>query len=565
MLSSLHIENIAVIKQADIDFTEGFNVLTGETGAGKSILIDSINLLLGARPSKDMIRSGENRAVVSALFTDVALPLSHLPETVDIAPDEDGCLYVSRIIGIDGKSQTKCNGRTIPVSLQKELMPYLINIHGQNDNRLLMSPVMHIDYLDSYAGNTELLAEYTVCYRAMEDCRRRMLVLKRDEREKARLLELLRYQVSDIDAAKLKPGEEEELEARREKVKNAEKIQKQTRLIARALYRSEKSLPAYELVKKAITALQAVSSYVPDSDSYLEKLTAMTYDLEEIGLAVADIAESEYDDPDAELDRIETRLDQIAKLERKYGSDIEEVLAFRERAAKELSDIELSDEKLEDLRLELVTLEKQATELAGRLTAARRKAADTLEKSVVSELAYLEMPKVRFRVEIRRPVEENGKPHFSRHGLDEVEFMFSANPGEPLKPMAKIASGGELSRIMLALKTVNMADVAGETMIFDEIDTGVSGKTSQKIGMRLRKLASHHQVICVTHAAQIAAEAHAQYLIRKTEIEGRVETTVSPLEREGRIRELARIMGGVNITDKLLSSAAEMLDSAGRE
>lgn len=565
MLSSLHIENIAVIKKADIDLTDGFNVLTGETGAGKSILIDSINLLLGARPTKELIRSGETRAVVAALFTDVEKVLARLPDAFDITPDEDGCLYLTRSIDLDGKAQTKCNGRTIPVSLQKELMPYFIRIHGQNDNRLLMSSTMHIDYLDSYAGNGDLLSEYEVCYQAMEDCRRRMQALKHDEREKARLLELLRYQVSDIDAAKLRIGEEEELEAKREKVKNAEKIQKQTRLITRALYRNEKSLSAYELVKKAITALNAVSAYVPEADAYLERLTAVSYVLEEIGLAVADIAESEYDDPDAEIDRIEARLDQIGKLERKYGSDIEEILAFRERAAAELADIELSDERLEDLRLEFMSLEKKATELAMRLTDARKRSAEMLEKGVVSELAYLEMPKVRFRVDIRRTTEENGKLRFHRRGTDEVEFLFSANPGEPLKPLAKIASGGELSRIMLALKSVNAMDAQGETLIFDEIDTGVSGKTSQKIGMRLRRLAKHNQVICVTHAAQIAAEAHSQYLIQKRETEGRVETTVTALDHEGRIRELARIMGGVNITDKLLSSAAEMLDSVNDE
>jgi DNA repair protein RecN (Recombination protein N) len=264
------------------------------------------------------------------------------------------------------------------------------------------------------------------------------------------------------------------------------------------------------------------------------------------------------------MDRIETRLEQIAKLERKYGSDIIEILAFRDRAAEELSEIEDADERLEDYKIELAGYVKEATRLAAELTASRKAAAKTLEDGVVAELAYLEMPKVRFRVDIRRSADSDGKAKLNWHGADEVEFLLSANPGEPLKSLAKIASGGELSRIMLALKSVNAADSEGETLIFDEIDTGVSGKTSQKIGMRLRKLAEHNQVICVTHAAQIAAEAHAQYLIRKSEHEGRVETTVTPLDREGRIHELARIMGGVHITDTLLSSAAEMLDSAGK-
>lgn len=564
MLSSLHIENIAVIKRADIDWERGFCVLTGETGAGKSILIDALGLILGARPSKEIIRSGETKATVSALFTDLDKPLSRLPESLDVVPDEEGCLYVTRTVDLDGKAQTKLNGRTIPVSLQRELMSYLINIHGQGDNRILLSNAAQLDYLDSYAGNRELLVDYGEVYEKMEECRCRIVALARDEREKARMVELLRYQVTDIDAAKLKDGEEEELEARRETVKNAEKIQKQARLITKALYRNEKALPAYELIKKAITAMTSIADYVPHAEQSIEKLTAMAYELEDIGLTVSDIAEKEYEDPDTERDRIETRLDQIAKLKRKYGSDIAEILAFRDRAAKELAEIEQSDVLLEDYKLEFVGYVKQATDLAEKLTVARKNAAQALEESVVAELAYLEMPKVRFCVNVRRATDANGKLKFNRYGADDVEFLLSANPGEPLKPLAKIASGGELSRIMLALKSVNAADSEGETLIFDEIDTGVSGKTSQKIGMRLRRLADHHQIICVTHSAQIAAEAHAQYLIRKTEKEGRMETTVLPLAREGRIHELARIMGGVNITEKLLSSAAEMLDSVGK-
>lgn len=565
MLSSLHIENIAVIKRADLDLYDGFQVLTGETGAGKSILIDSIHLLLGGRPSKDMIRTGESKATVSALFTEVDIPLSRAPSSLDVTPDDDGCLLVTRIFDREGKSQTKINGRTVPISLQKELMPYLITIHGQNDNHLLMSPAAHLSYLDNYAENAGLLAEYGGYYEKLEDCRRRMASLKRDEREKARMLELLRYQVSDIDAAKLKSGEEEELKAQREKVKNAEKIIKQTRLVTKALYRSEKTLPAYELVKKAATALAGIAEYIPDAEAYIEKLTTMSYELEDIGLNVEALSENEYEDPDAELDRIESRLDLISKLERKYGSDIDEILAYRDRAAEELKEIETSDELLEDLRLELEDLRKQATALAARLTASRKKAASTLEEQVVTELGYLEMPKVRFHVEIKPHTDENGKPMLNRSGGDDIEFLFSANPGEPLKPLIKIASGGELSRIMLALKSVNAGDSEGQTLIFDEIDTGVSGKTSQKIGIRLRGLAKKNQVICVTHSAQIAAEAHHQYLIQKKENEGRVETSVTELDHDGRVFELARIMGGLIITDKLLQSASEMLENAGKE
>lgn len=561
MLSSLHIENVAVIKNADIDFGAGFNVLTGETGAGKSILIDSINLILGAKPSRDLIRSGENEASVSALFSDIAVPLSKAGDS-EISPDEDGCLYITRSIDAAGKAKTRIGGKTVPVSMQKDIASCLISIHGQNDNRILMSPAAHLGYLDSYAGNGVLLSEYYGYYELMNDCRRRMSELARDEREKARTVELLKYQIADIDAAKLKAGEEEELTASRDRVKNSERIMKQTRLITKALYRSERSLPAYELVKKAISAMESIADYIPQSEEYIKKLNDVAYTLEDIGLTVEDMSETEYDDPDSELDRIESRLDLISKLERKYGTDIAEILAFRDRAAAELSDIELSDVKISELQVKLAEYERKALELASRLTESRKKAAETLEKSVVSELAYLEMPKVRFRVDIRRSRDTDGKTKFTRSGTDDVEFLLSANPGEPLKPLAKIASGGELSRIMLALKSVNAADAVGETLIFDEIDTGVSGKTSQKIGMRLRALASSNQVICVTHSAQIAAEAHHQFLIRKSEHGGRVETTVTELDRTGRINEIARIMGGVNITDKLLDSAAEMLDSA---
>ena len=561
MLSSLHIENIAVIKNADIDFGAGFNVLTGETVAGKSILIDSINLILGEKPSKDLIRSGENEASVSALFSDAAVPLSRA-EDIEAEPDEDGCLYITRTIDASGKAKTRIGGKTVPVSMQKDIASRLISIHGQNDNRILMSPAEHLRYLDIYAGNGVLLSEYYGYYELMNDCRRRINELARDEREKTRTVELLKYQIADIDAAKLKAGEEEELVASRDRVRNSERIMKQTRLITKALYRNERALPAYELVKKAISAMESVSDYVPQSEEYIRRLNDVAYTLEDIGLTVEDMSETEYEDPDRELDRIETRLDQISKLERKYGTDIAEILAFRDRAEAELSDIELSDVKISELKLKLAEYEIQALELASRLTESRKKAAETLEKSVISELSYLEMPKVRFRVEIKKSRDADGKTKFTRNGTDDVEFLLSANPGEPLKPLARIASGGELSRIMLALKSVNAADAVGETLIFDEIDTGVSGKTSQKIGMRLRRLAGSNQVICVTHSAQIAAEAHHQFLIRKSERNGRVETTVTELDRNGRINEIARIMGGVNITDKLLDSAAEMLDSA---
>lgn len=562
MLSSLHIENIAVIKNADIDFSNGFHVLTGETGAGKSMLIDSINLLLGSKPHKDIIRSGEKSATVCAMFTDVD---ANLFSDYDIKPDDDGCIYVSRVIDVDSKNVTKINGRTVPVSLQKQIMPHLINIHGQNDNHILFSPQSHMEYLDSYAMANELLKEYGVAYSKCEELKKKIQSLKRDDKEKERTLELLRYQVNEIDEAKLKKGEEDSLNARKEKVKNSEKIIKNSRLITKALYRTDKTLSAYELVRKSITSLNAISDYVPKYKEYEEKLTNMTYDLEEIALSVAELSDNSYDDPNTEIDLIESRLDQIARLKRKYGSSVDEIIEYRDKASEQIKEIEMSDIMIEDLKTELGKYYKTAQQLSEKLTDLRRTAAKKLEEQVVNELSYLEMPKVRFKVDIRPIYNSEGKARLSKYGANEIEFMISANVGEELRPLSKVASGGELSRIMLALKNINSYDGVGQTLIFDEIDTGVSGKTSQKIGIRLRELSSHHQVICVTHSAQIASEAHHQYLISKSESDGRVQTNVTLLDRQGRINELARIMGGVEITDKLLESAKEMLDNAGKQ
>lgn len=562
MLSSLHIENIAVIKNADIDFSKGFHVLTGETGAGKSILIDSINLILGSKPHKDIIRSGEKNALVCAMFTDVD---PNLFADCEIKPDDDGCMYVSRVIDIDGKNVTKINGRTVPVSLQKQIIPQLINIHGQNDNRILFSTQSHMEYLDSYAMVSELLKEYADAYSKCEEIKKKIQSLKRDDKEKQRTLELLKYQVNEIDEAKLKKGEEEALNTRKEKVKNSEKIIKNSRLIVKALYRTDKTLSAYELVKKSITALNAISDYVPKCDEYVEKLQNMTYDLEEIALSAAELSDGSYEDPEAEIDLIESRLDMISRLKRKYGSSVDEIIDYRDKASGQIKEIELSDVMIEDLKTELGKYYRDAQELSEKLTDIRKEAALKLEKQVVNELSYLEMPKVRFKVDIRPIYNAEGKARLSKYGANEIEFLISANVGEELKPLNKIASGGELSRIMLALKNINSYDGEGQCLIFDEIDTGVSGKTSQKIGIRLRELSRHHQVICVTHSAQIASEAHHQYLISKSEANGRVQTNVTLLDRQGRINELARIMGGVQITDKLLESAKEMLDNAGKQ
>lgn len=556
MLSSLHIENIAVIKTADIDFKKGFNALTGETGAGKSILLGSISLIMGARPSKEMIRSGEDKALVTAVFSDFGEAVPRYLEENGIASEEDGCVYISRAIQSDGRAQTKVNGRTVPVSVQKELAQLLINIHGQHDSIALLSPASHIEYLDRYAGKPLYLKldMYKAVFARLNEYKRQIAELSRDSMEKERLIEILKYQISDIDSYKLKPGEEEALEARKKAVSNSEKIMKQSRIVVRALLRNEKAMPAYELIERAVSAIISLKEYLPKADEYIEKLTDFQYEIEDIAETVEQSAETDYDDPEAELDKIESRLDAIKKLEKKYGPDIQSVLEYRSRIAKQLDDMEFSDEKLSELKIELAKIEKESRLIADEITALRKDAAGRLEDAITRELEFLDMPKVRFSVRI----DEKDEP--GADGADDVEFLISANQGEPLKPISKIASGGELSRIMLALKSVNVSSGNRETLIFDEIDAGISGATSQKIGIRLRKLAESNQVICVTHSAQVAATANTQYLIKKQEQDGRASTEVTELDFDGRLREIARIMGGMQMTDSLIKTARELLE-----
>ncbi|MBQ8509053.1 MAG: DNA repair protein RecN [Clostridia bacterium] len=562
MLLSLHIENIAVIKSADIDFAGGFTVLTGETGAGKSIIIDSINLILGGKQSRDLIRSGEESAQVSAIFGELSEVSLRALEALGITPDEDGLLMVQRTITAAGKSNVKVNGRTIPVSMQREAMKYLIGIHGQHDNMTLLVPDNHILYLDEFAGIGAELTEYEKTYDQFCELNRRIAELSRGEREKAQRIEFLRFQIDEIESAKLKPDEEEQLCARRAKLQNSEKITQLSRAVYSSLYQNEKGTAALDKVKRSMKALDALSAVIPAAEELSVRLDAITYELEDIALTAEAFADDSDGDPTAQLDKIETRLDEISRLERKYGDTLPDVLTFLEKAKEELESIELSEEKLaeytETREYLLPVLAAQADELSER----RAAAAEMLEAKIVEELAYLDMRGVSFSAGVKHRVETDGGASYARRGVDDVEFLIATNKGEPLKPLAKIASGGELSRIMLAIKTVLADKDSLETLIFDEVDTGVSGKTSQKIGIKLRDLAAKGsaQVLCVTHSAQIAALADNHYLISKGESGGRVSTSVTPLDTDGRVREVARIMGGINITDKLLETAREMID-----
>lgn len=555
MLLSLHIENIAVIRVLDLDFTHGFTVLTGETGAGKSIIIDAIQLLLGGRTSRDLIRSGEESAMVSAVFSEISAENLAALSELGIVPDEDGLLMVQRTVTADGHTKTRVNGRQIPISLQREAMEHLLTIHGQHENQMLLRPQSHIEYLDRYAEDGSLLETYRNAYAQMQKIRSEIVALSRDEREKARRIEQLKYQIADIDGAHLKPGEEEALANERMRVKNIEKLTKHSKMVYRALYRNEKGVSAAELIDRAVLSLEQLSEVLPETAKYAETLQNYRSELEDIAMRTIQAAGGEMENPTAMLDRIEGRLDVITKMERKYGLTVEEVLAFRERAAAELDEIEHADERMEEKKAAYRRAHTAAQEAAAALSECRSRAAALLDERMTAELAFLDMEKVRFHVEIT-PAD------LTATGADAVAFLISANPGEPLKPIDRIASGGELSRLMLAVKSVLADRESTETLIFDEVDTGISGRTSQRIGIKLAQTASFAQVLCVTHSAQIAAIADAHFFISKKESGGRTETLVTALDRAGRISELARIMGGAEMTESLRNTAAELLDSS---
>ncbi|MBQ3065717.1 MAG: DNA repair protein RecN [Clostridia bacterium] len=562
MLDTLHIENIAVVKEADIDIGPGFTVLTGETGAGKSIIIDAINLLLGARPNREMIRAGEDTAVASAVFSSVPAAVLAAMSDMGIRVEEDGSLFLQRSVSEMGKAVTRIGGRPISVSAQKELIGQLIAIHGQHENQLFLDPDTHIGYLDDYIELEGPLKAYQELYRSYSEIRQKMRALQKDDQEKTRLSDLLRYQISDIDAGKLKVGEEEQLLEKRIKIRNAEKITKQVNTVYASL-RGGDSHSVVEQLDRAISSLDRISEYVPEAAGFSEKLSEYRYEIEDIAETVISYVDDETADPTKLLDKIETRLDAIARLKKKYGATVEDVIAFRERAAAELADLISSEEKIAELDTARKQIYLQLKEAAEVLTAKRIEGGKQLSEKIMHELAFLDMEKVRFAVSVKPSISAEGgetvKTYHTR-GCDRVEFLISTNPGEPLKPLEKIASGGELSRIMLAAKCVTAGTESLGTMIFDEVDTGVSGGTSQKIGRKLKELGkSGCQVICVTHSAQIAALADTHLFISKHETDGRVETVVTVLDHDGRVEELSRIIGGLEITDGIRTTAEEML------
>ena len=550
MLQTLHIENIAVVKKIDIDFSNGMTVLTGETGAGKSIIIDSLNLISGSRADKEMIRSGESRAEVSAVFSNIDEVTEFKIRDLGFEC-EDGAILVSRTIS-STSSTARVNGSPVTLAMLKKLSSLLFGIHGQNDNALLLDSKNHLNILDIYANNNELLSDYLVKYQNVEKLRKKLRELSDDVREQARLSEILKFQINDIDSVNLKKGEEQTLEALIVKLRSLERINKACSLVQRAL-EGGKGMGAIYLVDRAANALDSISDAVEEAESLSSRLNNIKYELEDIATSLSSLVDMGGDDPSVMLDKAESRLDAITKLKRKYGNSEEEILAFRNEAKAKLDFLENSDDFRVDIENELKSAENEAFASAKLITASRKSAAEKLTKKVCETLAFLDMPKVRFDVSLVTAKD------FLKTGCDEVEFLISANPGEPLLPMAKIASGGELARIMLSLKNeINQCDGI-DTVVFDEIDTGISGKTSRKVGIKLKEIGQSSQVICVTHSAQIASLAHNHLFVSKTESEGRTESSIKILSEDERINEVARILGGIEITNVQLAAAKEMI------
>ena len=547
MLNLLHIENIAVIECADITFDRGFNILTGETGAGKSIVIDAISAILGERAYRDMIRTGASKASVQAVFSGVP----NLPWFEENGVEYDEEIVIQRQIFLDGKNVCRVNGTPVSVSILRKLGIQLINIHGQHDSASLFDEENHLIFLDSFADNEALRLAYGDKFALVSDLRRQIDRMSMDESEKLRRVETLKFQIAQIEKADLKSGEDDELEARRKVLQNAEKLSDGLDEATECLYGGEETDGAAALLSQAERALAKLSRYTDSFAQLQEKVADLMYQVQDAAEEVRDARDDLSYSAD-ELEQIETRLDTIHKLRRKYGASCDDILAYLENAKRELDEIEFSDAHMERLKGKLQKAEKEAWAAADALRENRKAAAERLSARILTELAQLDMPRVQFQCEFT-------EIPLSAGGADAVAFFMSANAGEALKPMSKVASGGELARIMLAMKNVLAEKDQVNTLIFDEVDTGVSGRAAQRVAEKLKAVASHKQVLCVTHLPQLAALADTHLLIAKEERQGRTYTSVTPLDLEGRKRELARIIGGTNITETTLKSAEEML------
>ena len=553
MLELLHIENIAVIETADIAFQPGFNALTGETGAGKSIVIDAMGAVLGGRASRELIRTGVPKAFVSAVFSHVPADLPGLAEN-GIAPDEDGNLLLQREMTVDGKNTCRVNGRPLTVTQLRQIGAELLNIHGQHDGQQLLDEEQHGAYLDRFGRMDAPLAAYRKEYAAMAALREQIRTLQMDEAEKARRMDSLRFQIDELERAELVPGEEEELNARRELLRNGEKYIAALSGADYCLSGDDSSTGAVTAIRDAEEALHGIRHLSPDLEELYKRLESLRCEAFDLAETVRD-KRAEFDFSPAELDAAEARTDQLYRLKKKYGATVEDMIAYLDKCRTELDAMETADDTLILLNGQLKKAEANVKAAGAVLTQKRKEAAKVLEQRIQQELRVLDMNKVRFSIDFaeKEPAQD---------GCDTIRFLMSANVGEDLRPIAKIASGGELARIMLALKNVLAEQESIATLVFDEVDTGVSGRAAQKVAEKLAQVARHKQVLCVTHLPQLAAMADTHFSVEKGEASGRTFTHVVQLDREARKAELARITGGSRVTGALLESAGELLDQA---
>lgn len=560
MLWNLYIENIAVAKQLEIEFKEGFTVLTGKTGAGKSIIIDSLLLLCGAKNARELIRSGEERATVSALFSVNDGSKAKLSE-LGYEPDENGEIELMRQIGADGRSVAKINRRTVPLSVLKEIAPSLIGIQTQSERNSFADKSTYAGLIDSFADDGNELSEYKTHYDRVMEIRGRIAELKKAMSQRDMMLDILKYQKKEIDFAKLGADDEEEKLIRlRTKLRSIEKVSKYSSVVSKALAHSEKGATAAYLLERAEAALLQLADVIEDADDMAARLRNYRYEIIDIAERVRDaLDDGEIGNPAEKLTQVESRLSVIERVKRKYGETIAEVKAKRAEIAAQIADLEDGDFRLGELEKSLGEAENAAAESAMKITEKRKAAAEKLSEEIAESLRFLDMPKVRFRIAVT-PIKENGTYQFKPDGVDDVDFLISVNTGEDIQSLGKVSSGGELSRITLAIKSALAGKNDSGTIVFDEIDAGVSGGTSERIGMMLKNLSKTTQVISVTHSSQIASIADCHLLIEKDEHDGRTESHVREITGDDRTAEIARIIGGIDVTEKQTAAAREMLN-----
>lgn len=555
MLKTLCIENIAVIEKADIEFSKGFNVLTGETGAGKSIVVDSINAILGERTSKELVRAGSENAFVTAYFEDINSEVKQKLNEFDLPCEDDGTLMLSRKISAQGKSTCRINGSVCTVSMLKEVGNLLVNIHGQHDSQTLLNADYHYKFVDMYGSLDEILDEYKQSFKQLLSVRKQLKALTLDADERDRQIELLDYQIKELTDAEIKVGEWDELKKRKNLILNSQNLLQSLNSALAAFNGSDDYSGISTLLSTAVKELGTVSDVDSDIKAVYDKAEALNDSVEVVKDALLDKINSIEFEPE-ELDRIEERLNLYYTFSNKYGETEQDMLYYLDEAVKKRAAFENSEEELEKLNVRYDEIFNQTVALAQKLTDLRKSTAEKLGTEICKQLEFLDMPKIKFTTSFE-------KGNLSANGWDKIEFLIATNVGETAKPLAKIASGGELSRIMLAIKSIIAQKDSIDTLIFDEIDTGVSGKASRKIGLKLKELGAFTQVICVTHSAQIASVADSHFLIEKNVENDRTYTNVTVLDYDGRKNELARIMGGINATESLLKSAEELLNNYG--